>query len=216
MADAVVRFSSQNIEGAAPIGSNLSDVMKRFGIRLDTSCDAVAGEHFCVVRVESGSAYLSSVSQVESEHLAKLKRKSEFRIACYTEIVRSGEITVMTEEKKDESNKTAEESKKSSKLVDEFEALPLEKKIADLVRMEAVALGETISFVINSPYMVLEKVVDVLAEFGMKLDREPTGEPAKTEPEPGEPAKAGKSAKRTASANEKKPAARQTRRPPAQ
>jgi ferredoxin len=216
MADAVVRFSIQNIEGAVPVGSKLSDVMKRFGIRLDPPCDAAAGEHFCVVMIESGAEYLSSASDAELEHLAKLKRKSEFRIACYMEIVGSGEITVMTEEKK-EGSKTAEgEEKKTSKLVDEFEALPLEKKIADLVRMEAVALGETISFVINSPYMVLEKVVDVLAEFGMKLDREPKSEPAKAEPERGKQAKSGKSAKGPASSNKKKPAARPTRRPPSQ
>ncbi len=215
MADAIVRFGSQNIEGAAPVGSKLSDIMKRFGIRLDSPCDAIAGEHFCLVRIESGAEYISSVSEVELEHLAKLKRNSGFRIACYAEIVGTGEITVMTEQKKEESKKADGEAKKTSKLVDEFEALPLEKKIADLVRMEAVALGETISFVVNSPYLVLEKVVDVLAEFGMKLDREPKGDQAKTEAEPAEEAKPGKSAKRPASQTKKKPASRPARRPPA-
>jgi ferredoxin len=188
--------------------------MKRFGIRLDPPCDPAAGEHCCIVRIESGAEYLSSASKVELEHLAKLKRKSEFRAACYVEIVESGEITVMTEEKKTESKKEAGEAKKASKLVDEFEALPLEQKIADLVRMEVVALGETISFVVNSPYLVLDKVVDVLAEFGMKLDREPKGEPVNTEPESSEKPKASKSAKGAASQAKKKPSTRSTRRPP--
>lgn len=215
MADAIVRFISQEIEGAAPVGSKLSDIMKRFGIRLDPPCDSIAGEHCCIVKIESGAEYLSTASKVELEHLAKLKRKSDFRVACYAEIVRSGEITVMTEEKKDESKKAEGDAKKTSKIVDEFEALPLEKKIADLVRMEAVALGETISFVVNSPYLVLEKVVDVLAEFGMKLDREPKGDPAKTEPESDDAAKTAKTAKRPASQSKKKPASRSARRPPA-
>ncbi|MEP6945786.1 MAG: hypothetical protein ABJA02_07710 [Acidobacteriota bacterium] len=74
----------------------------------------------------------------------------------------------MTEEKKVDAK--AEEEK--SKIVDEFQALPLEKKLAELFRMEAVALGETLSFVVNSPYLVIEKIGDVLAEFGMKMDRE--------------------------------------------
>ena len=50
--------------------------------------------------------------------------------------------------------------------------MPLEKKIASLVELEAIALGETFSFVLNSPYKAVGKVVDVMAEFGFKLDKE--------------------------------------------
>jgi hypothetical protein len=53
-----------------------------------------------------------------------------------------------------------------------FEELPLEKKMAELVRLESIALSETLSFVINSPYKVADKVMDFMAEFGFKLDRE--------------------------------------------
>lgn len=213
MPDAIVRFSRQGIEGAAPVGTNLADVMRRFGVRLLPPCDIGAGVHFCAVRIESGAEYLSPASELELEHLTELKRNLEFRIACDTKIVEAGEITVMTEEKKEGSKETAGEAKKTSKLVDEFEALPLEKKIADLVRMEAVALGETISFVINSPYLVLEKVVDVLAEFGMKLDREPKVD--SSTPEPDKEPKGAKTAERPPSQRKKKPASRPARRPPA-
>ena len=51
-----------------------------------------------------------------------------------------------------------------------FEDLPLEKKMAELVRLEGVALSETLNFVINSPYKVADKLMDFLAEFGFKLE----------------------------------------------
>jgi len=50
--------------------------------------------------------------------------------------------------------------------------LPLEKKISSLLQLEAIALGETVSFVINSPFKVFEKAMDVMAEFGFKLEKE--------------------------------------------
>lgn len=73
----------------------------------------------------------------------------------------------MTEEKKEEPKTEAEASEA---YVKEFTELPLEKKIANLVKLEAIAMGETLSFVINSPFTIGQKVVDILAEFGFKAE----------------------------------------------
>ena len=51
-----------------------------------------------------------------------------------------------------------------------FEDLPLEKKMAELVRLESMALSETLNFVVNSPYKIADKVMDFLAEFGLKAE----------------------------------------------
>ena len=48
--------------------------------------------------------------------------------------------------------------------------MPLEKKIANLVQLETIALGETVSFIINSPFKIADKVMDVMAEFGFKKE----------------------------------------------
>ena len=48
--------------------------------------------------------------------------------------------------------------------------MPLEKQIASLVQLETIALGETVSFIINSPFKIGEKIMDVMAEFGMKKE----------------------------------------------
>lgn len=206
MADVIVRFEREDREGLVAVGSYLIDAVKRLGIRLPDKCSHGDGIHHCLVTIRSGSSLLSPVSQPEKEHLASLGRKESVRLACYAKINDAGEITVMTEQTKEETKNT----ETRSKLVDEFEALPLEKKIADLVRMEAVALGETVSFVVNSPYLVLEKIGDVLAEFGMKLDREAkeSARPAKDAAKPAEKAPAAAAPK-----PRKKPAAQRARKP---
>lgn len=168
MADAIVRFEREDREGAAPVGSYLYDVMKRFGIPVSDDCSLNDFQHTCTVSIRSGAANLSSPTPAESEHLKAAGRSDDERLACEARIISVGEVVIMTEETKAEPK--AEDAK--SKIVDEFQALPLEQKLAELFRMEAVALGETLSFVVNSPYLVIEKIGDVLAEFGMKMDRE--------------------------------------------
>jgi len=75
----------------------------------------------------------------------------------------------MTHEKKDE---RPEQERRHEEFRKEFDALPLEKKIAQLMELEMVALGETLSFVLNSPYKIGEKVVDFLSEFGFKFEKD--------------------------------------------
>ena len=75
----------------------------------------------------------------------------------------------MTNQKTDEP-KAKDQAK--DRFQQEFEALPLEKKIANLLRMEAVTLSETVAYVVNSPMKVVEKVGDIIAEFGMKIETE--------------------------------------------
>ncbi|MGH9946185.1 MAG: hypothetical protein ACRD6X_03205, partial [Pyrinomonadaceae bacterium] len=52
----------------------------------------------------------------------------------------------------------------------EFAELPLEKKIANLVHLEAITFTETLAFVVNSPFTVIDKIGDVLAEFGLNKE----------------------------------------------
>ena len=54
-------------------------------------------------------------------------------------------------EKRQEEAEKEKEKKKDEEFRKEFDELPLEKKIAALVELETVALGETFSFMINSP-----------------------------------------------------------------
>lgn len=109
------------------------------------------------------------MTTTEAEHFARHGRKSNERLASEARIIESGEITIMTEKKKEESKK---KEPAKDRFQAEFEALPLEKKIAHLLRMEAVTLGETFAYVVNSPMKVVEKVGDIIAEFGIRLENE--------------------------------------------
>jgi ferredoxin len=169
MSDVYVRFTREGLSGTVAVGSYLCDVMKRLGIRTDNNCDRTTEFHDCELTISAGTELLSELTAVEREHFAGQGRTNDHRLACEARIIKPGEIEIMTNEKEQTTTETAAEK---DRLQEEFEALPLEKKIANLVKMEITTLGETVSYVVNSPMKVVEKVGDVIAEFGMKLERE--------------------------------------------
>jgi ferredoxin len=128
----------------------LLDAAKRFGIHFEDACIPETDTHYCSVVVSSGADLLSGMTGAESEHFAKAGRKTNERLACQVKIENPGEVEIMTEEKaKDpapESKSTADSSEEYRKA---FAEMPLEKKIANLVQLETIAFGETVSFIIN-------------------------------------------------------------------
>jgi ferredoxin len=205
MSDVHIKFTREGLSGTVAVGSYLCDVMGRFGVRLDTTCDRPTDFHDCEVTIVHGADLLSEPTGAETEHFGIDRRTNLRRLACEAQIIKPGEIEIMTDEKQETAKE--QEAKAKDKFQEEFEALPLEKKIAHLLRMEAVTLGETVAYVVNSPMKVVEKVGDVIAEFGLKLEREAKKasrpkekppEPAATEPsEPKPGRKPGGRANRT-------------------
>lgn len=163
-----IRFEREAVEAVVAAGSFLNDVANRLGVRIDEDCIPKNGVHFCEVAVTTGADLLSLETKAERKHFGNHLRKAIVRLACEARIEKCGEIVIMTKEKAEEPKvETAREP-----FQEEFSALPLEKKIARLMRMEAETLGETFAFVVNSPLKVVEKVGDVIAEFGIKLEKE--------------------------------------------
>jgi ferredoxin len=170
MSDAYIRFTREGLSGTVAVGSYLADVMRRFGVHLDAECDRTTDDHQCEVSVMSGGDLLSDLTSVESEHFKNQGRTNDRRLACEARITKPGEIEIMTNEK--DQAAAAEDKEAKDRIQEDFAALPLEKKIANLLKMEVTTLGETVSYVVNSPMKVVEKVGDVIAEFGMKLEAE--------------------------------------------
>lgn len=168
MNEVEIRFERENLNGVIAAGSYLYDAAKRFGIGVE--CERRGESDSCAMQILLGQELLSEPTKAEIEQLSAERRKNGERLACQAKIEKPGEVTVMTKEKKAEEKAATEEQKDEFRK--EFEALPLEKKIASLLRFEAIALGETISFVVNSPLKVFEKAVDVIAEFGIKLEND--------------------------------------------
>ena len=173
MNEAEIRFERENLEGLIPVGTYLSNAASRFGIRFKEGCRPAEGFHGCEVEITKGEDLLTDLTSAENAYFKEHGPRVDRRLACQAKIEKSGEITVMTMAGETTDNKTdkEEEEKKREDFRKEFAEMPLEKKIASLVQLEAMAFSETISFVVNSPYLVFDKVLDVLAEFGFKKEQ---------------------------------------------
>ena len=162
-----IKFEREKRDGVIAVGTYLFDAARRLGIEVE--CERTGASDLCAMQILNGNDLLSEPTKAESGQLSEKRLRRGERLACQAKIVKEGEILVMTKEKPKEEKPTEQEKKE--KYRKEFEELPLEKKIASLVELEAIALGETISFVFNSPFKIFEKAMDVMAEFGLKLEK---------------------------------------------
>ena len=169
MKDVEIRFD-EGREGIVPVGTYLIDAAKRMGAA-PFDCGE-SEQHECKVQITEGSKLLSKPTVAETELLSNDELERGFRLACYARIAKPGVINAMVEKKKQAENKEKEEQNREEAYRKEFTELPLEKKIANLMQLEAIALGETFAFVVNSPFKIFEKLGDVMAEFGFKKEEE--------------------------------------------
>ncbi|MGB2752216.1 MAG: hypothetical protein WBC19_09180 [Pyrinomonadaceae bacterium] len=54
----------------------------------------------------------------------------------------------------------------------EFEALPLDQKISQLMKMEVVTLTESFNYVVKSATKAFEQAGDAIQDFGAKVEAE--------------------------------------------
>jgi ferredoxin len=173
MAETEVKFEREKLEGVVAVGTYLIDAAKRFGIHFEDICLPESDEHHCSVIVSSGIDLLSPLTRAENRYFKKNGRKTNERLACQAKIEKAGEVVVMTKKKvKEDAEEAKSVSDRNEEYRKEFAELPLEKKIANLVQLESIALGETVSFIFNSPFKIADKVLDVMAEFGFKKEEQ--------------------------------------------
>ncbi|MCO6512548.1 MAG: (2Fe-2S)-binding protein [Aridibacter famidurans] len=172
MKEVLITFEEQGLEGIVAVDTYLLDAAKRLGVDLDDRCRRGEEEHRCSLIVGDGGGLLSEATKIEIDLISEAERKKGKRLACQAKVFKPGEVKIMSVEKTEEARKAEEEPKTEEEFKKEFEELPLEQKYAKLLELEAIALGETFSFVINSPYEAAGKVMDALANFGWKKDRE--------------------------------------------
>jgi ferredoxin len=171
MLEAEVKFEREDREGLVAVGTYLIDSAKRFGVNFEGQCVLETNTHYCAVNIRSGSDLLSGLTQRETEYFDEVGREPNERLACQVRIEKPGEITIMTKKKVEETEPEAESGADASeKYKKEFAEMPLEKKIANLVQLESIALSETVSFIVNSPFAIADKLMDVMAEFGFKKE----------------------------------------------
>lgn len=168
MSNVLLKFEREDSEGYVAVGTYLIDAAKRFGIDLTGAGESDEMPIPESVLIVTGSQLLSPLTETENVHFSAHGRRKNERFASQARIESAGEIVIMTNEKK-----TAEETDagdQDEKYKKDFTEMPLEKKIAALVQLEAITLGETFSFIYNSPSLIFSKVMDVMAEFGLKKE----------------------------------------------
>jgi len=161
-----IKFEPDGRNGVIAEGSYLWDAAKRLGVRLPAECEGRGTCDTCAVVVVEGATLLSPLTQAEREHLSAERRAIGERLACQTKVERAGELVlrpVPVAEREETTEETVKEFRK------EFKELPLEKKIATLVELEAVTLFQTLGALTNLPSTIGEKVMDLMAGFGRNL-----------------------------------------------
>lgn len=170
MNEVEIKFEREDLHGIVAVGTYLADAAKRLGVDLlnETESEEFGDTYYFVVKVTRGGELLSEPTKTELEFLSDERRGRGERIASQAKIERAGEISVLTTKRVEE--EIPEEVKNKEEFRKNFEELPLEKKIASLLELEAIALSETFSFVINSPYKIVDMAMGVLAQFGLKME----------------------------------------------
>lgn len=161
-----IKFEPDGRSGLIAEGTYLWDAAKRLGVRLPAECEGRGECDTCAVVVEEGATLLSSLTEAERERLSMERLAAGERLACQSKVERGGELIlrlVPATEREPTSDETTKDLRK------EFRELPLKRKLSTLVELEAVTMFQTLSAIVEVPFMIGEKVMDLMAGRGRSL-----------------------------------------------
>jgi ferredoxin len=161
-----IKFEPDGLSGLVAEGTYLWDAAKRLGVQLPAECQGRGECDTCAVGVEQGMELLSSLTDAERERLSAERLAAGERLACQTKVERGGEL-VLRIVPATEREVTSEE--KVRDLRKEFRDLPLGRKLATLVEFEATTMFQTLDAIIEVPFMLGGKVMDLMAWRGRAL-----------------------------------------------
>src|SRR5436190_21356814 len=155
-----ITFEPSGISGLVAEGTYLIDAARRMGASLGAGCTAGKGEcPTCVVSVKAGAELLSTPSVVEEKQLGTEHLEQALRLACQTKIQGQGEVVVMVATRPQPRKPNDSETEFRTK----FSALPLNKKIATLLQLEAITMSEAFDSAIEKPLAFGAKTFDAIA-----------------------------------------------------
>jgi ferredoxin len=156
-----ITFEPSGITGLVAEGTYLIDAAHRMGASLGAGCTAGKGEcPACLISVKTGAALLSLPSMAEEKQLGVEQLDQHLRLACQVKIENPGEVVVMVAARpQTRSAPTNSESELRAK----FGALPLNKKIATLLQLEAITMSEAFDSAIEKPLAYGAKTFDAIA-----------------------------------------------------
>lgn len=154
-----ITFEPSGINGVVAEGTYLIDAARRMGVPLGAGCTAGKGEcPACVVSVKAGANLLSPPSLVEEQQLGAEQSDQALRLACQVKIENHGDVVVMTATRPHRSEPVDD----GSELTKKFGALPLGKKLATLMQLEALTMSEAFDSAIEKPLAFGSKTFDAI------------------------------------------------------
>ncbi|HEX8747813.1 MAG TPA: 2Fe-2S iron-sulfur cluster-binding protein [Pyrinomonadaceae bacterium] len=163
-----IKFEPEGHSGIIAEGTYLWDAAKRLGIYLPAECEGRGECDTCAVIVKEGATLLSSLTEAERERLSPERLAAGERLACQSKVEHAGDL-VLQPVPVTEREETSEEALKGFRK--EFREMPLDKKLATLVELEAVAMMQALNTVFGFPYTVGEKVLNFMAGRGRTLNQ---------------------------------------------
>ena len=163
-----VRFEPDNLHGIVAENTYLLDAAKRMGVRLPTECGGRGECDTCAVVVVEGATLLSSLTESERVRLSPERLAAGERLACQTKVEHAGDLVlrpIPVTERKETTEETVTDFRK------EFKELPLEKKLATLVELEAVTMFQTLNAIVDVPVSLGEKLMNFVAGKGRNMSR---------------------------------------------
>ena len=159
-----ITFEPTGISGVVAQGTYLIDAARRMGASLGEGCTAGKGDcPSCVVSVKSGAELLSTPSAAEEKYLGAENLDHDYRLACQAKIENHGDVVVMLSVVPPRSD--APPIDRQAELSQKFGALPLGKKPATLVQLEAITMSEAFDSALEKPLAFGSKT------FGAIFDR---------------------------------------------
>ena len=153
-----IMFEPSGISGVVAEGTYVVDAARRMGVSLGTGCTVGKGEcPACVVSVKSGAQLLSAPSVAEEKQLGLEHLNESLRLACQVKIEYPGEVVVMVAARPERATSQVDTE---SELKQKFGTLPLTKKIATLVQLEAITMSEAFDSAIEKPLKFGSKAFD--------------------------------------------------------
>ena len=154
-----ITFEPSGINGLVAEGTYLIDAARRMGAPLGAGCTAGKGEcPSCVVSVKSGANLLSAPSLAEEQQLGAEQLDQTLRLACQVKLENHGEVVVMAATRPERSTPVDD----GSELTKKFGALPLGRKLATLVQLEAITMSEAFDSAIEKPLAFGSKTFDTI------------------------------------------------------
>jgi len=156
-----ITFEPSGISGLVAEGTYVIDAARRMGASLGVGCTAGKGEcPACVVSVKAGADLLSTPSMAEEKQLGAEHLGQALRLACQAKIENHGEVVVMVATRPQTSSKPNDPQ---ADFRTRFSSLPLNKKIATLLQLEAITMSEAFDSAIEKPLAFGAKTFDKIA-----------------------------------------------------